>query len=155
MAMVHCHVWFPCIRSHRIHGTPPYARVQTVSYKKVGNLCRCPYSDITLAVRRVRTASRGRVQRVMVIDTDAHQGNGYARDKLHFSDSDLFIVDLYNAGTHCTVPVYRASSTDTLCRSDWFCRAGPPAANNHYRARSAVSLEQVDVVDMCSLHCIP
>jgi histone deacetylase 11 len=32
----------------------------------------------------------------MVIDTDAHQGNGVARDKLHFKDSDLFILDAYN-----------------------------------------------------------
>ncbi len=26
----------------------------------------------------------------------AHQGNGHARDKLHFKDNDLFIVDIYN-----------------------------------------------------------
>ena len=38
------------------------------------------------------------MQKVMVVDTDAHQGNGYARDKLQWNDHDLFIVDLYNAG---------------------------------------------------------
>ena len=32
----------------------------------------------------------------MVIDVDAHQGNGVARDKLHWQDSDLFILDVYN-----------------------------------------------------------
>lgn len=58
----------------------------------------CAYSDITAAVRRVRAATGGRVQRVAVIDTDVHQGNGPARDKLHFRDGDLAIVDLYNAG---------------------------------------------------------
>lgn len=40
--------------------------------------------------------TRPQVQRVMVIDTDAHQGNGVARDKLHFKDGDLFILDVYN-----------------------------------------------------------
>jgi acetoin utilization deacetylase AcuC-like enzyme len=34
----------------------------------------------------------------MVVDTDAHQGNGYARDKLHFEDNDVFVLDVYNAG---------------------------------------------------------
>lgn len=58
----------------------------------------CAYSDITAAVRRVRVATGGRLQRVAVIDTDVHQGNGPARDKLHFQDADLAIVDLYNAG---------------------------------------------------------
>lgn len=42
------------------------------------------------------------MQRVAVIDTDVHQGNGPARDKLHFRDADLAIVDLYNAGATCT-----------------------------------------------------
>lgn len=58
----------------------------------------CPYADITLAVRRLRAVSRGAVQRVLIVDTDAHQGNGHARDKVHFVDADTFIVDLYNAG---------------------------------------------------------
>lgn len=38
------------------------------------------------------------MQRVAVIDTDVHQGNGPARDKLHFQDEDLAIVDVYNCG---------------------------------------------------------
>ena len=58
----------------------------------------CPYSDITLAIRRVRAASEGAVQRVMILDTDVHQGNGHERDKLHWQDDDTFIVDVYNAG---------------------------------------------------------
>eukprot|EP00892_Ulva_mutabilis_P007087 jgi/Ulvmu1/4750/UM020_0034.1 len=57
----------------------------------------CAYSDITAAIRRIRVATGGRVHRVVVIDTDVHQGNGPARDKLHFQDDDLAIVDLYNA----------------------------------------------------------
>ena len=38
----------------------------------------CAYDDITLAAARVRRASGGAVQRVMVIDLDVHQG-GRAR----------------------------------------------------------------------------
>lgn len=41
-----------------------------------------------------RSASQGAVQRVMVIDLDVHQGNGVERDKQHWNDSDLCIVDM-------------------------------------------------------------
>ncbi|MEW5306613.1 MAG: hypothetical protein WDW36_009067 [Sanguina aurantia] len=56
----------------------------------------CPFDDIMLAVRRLRAASGGAVKTVMLIDLDAHQGNGVQRDKLFFGDGDLFIVDMYN-----------------------------------------------------------
>lgn len=54
-----------------------------------------PFDDLTLAVRYARTHTDG-AKRVMIIDLGAHQGNGYQRDKLHFRDEDLFIVDVYN-----------------------------------------------------------
>ncbi|KAK9826406.1 hypothetical protein WJX81_000560 [Elliptochloris bilobata] len=57
----------------------------------------CLYSDLTLALRRVRKASGGAVQKVMIIDLDVHQGNGHERDKLHFQDADTFILDAYNS----------------------------------------------------------
>lgn len=41
-----------------------------------------------------RAASQGAVQRVMVIDLDVHQGNGVERDKLHWDDRELCIVDM-------------------------------------------------------------
>ena len=44
----------------------------------------CAFDDVTLAIRRVRQASGGRVQRILYVDLDAHQGNGVERDKLHF-----------------------------------------------------------------------
>ncbi|GBF94944.1 hypothetical protein Rsub_07445 [Raphidocelis subcapitata] len=56
----------------------------------------CPYDDIYLAVRRLRRASGGAVARVLLVDLDAHQGNGVQRDKLRFSDRDLFVVDAFN-----------------------------------------------------------
>lgn len=52
----------------------------------------CVYPDITLAVHYIRT--RLDKKKVMIIDLDAHQGNGYERDFL--SDDNTFIVDCYN-----------------------------------------------------------
>jgi len=56
----------------------------------------CVYSDITLSLRHLRKHCPG-VKEVMIIDLDAHQGNGYARDKRESNDTDLFIVDIYNS----------------------------------------------------------
>jgi len=33
----------------------------------------------------------------MIIDLDAHQGNGHELDKLEVRDRDLFIVDMFNS----------------------------------------------------------
>jgi len=33
----------------------------------------CMFSDLTLALRKIRTASQGSVNKVMIIDTDVHQ----------------------------------------------------------------------------------
>jgi histone deacetylase 11 len=52
----------------------------------------CVYPDITLAVHYLRT--RLSKKKIMIIDLDAHQGNGYERDLLE--DDDTFIVDYYN-----------------------------------------------------------
>lgn len=52
----------------------------------------CCYADITLAVRELQR--QGHIRRVMVVDLDAHQGNGYARDFL--GDKDVYIMDVYN-----------------------------------------------------------
>lgn len=52
---------------------------------------------MTHARRRVRKATSGAVSRVLLIDLDAHQGNGVARDKLALRDDDLAILDMYNA----------------------------------------------------------
>jgi histone deacetylase 11 len=52
----------------------------------------CVYPDISLAVHYLRT--RLGVRRVMVVDLDAHQGNGHERD--HLGDPDLFTFDAYN-----------------------------------------------------------
>lgn len=58
----------------------------------------CAYSDITMAIQQIRVASGGAMDKVWVIDTDAHQGNGYARDKLRSAATHTIIIDLYNSG---------------------------------------------------------
>ncbi|ELT95657.1 hypothetical protein CAPTEDRAFT_197333 [Capitella teleta] len=53
----------------------------------------CAYADITLAIRFLlqRTST---ISKVMIVDLDAHQGNGHARD---FMDEDgVYILDIYN-----------------------------------------------------------
>ncbi|GLC37260.1 hypothetical protein PLESTB_001142700 [Pleodorina starrii] len=56
----------------------------------------CPFDDLVLAIRRVRRAA-GRRLVVLLIDLDAHQGNGVERDKLQLPVEDLHILDAYNA----------------------------------------------------------
>lgn len=52
----------------------------------------CVYPDISLAVHYLRT--RMGMRRIMVVDLDAHQGNGHERD--HLDDPDIFTIDCYN-----------------------------------------------------------
>lgn len=79
----------------------------------------CAYDDWMLGLRRLRRATNGRVKQAIYIDLDVHQariamrqaagyeaghvhngmdmqGNGVARDKLHFEDDLLYILDMYN-----------------------------------------------------------
>ena len=53
----------------------------------------CIYPDISLAVYWTREFYD--VQRIMIIDLDAHQGNGYERDFMY--DANVFTCDMYNA----------------------------------------------------------
>lgn len=52
----------------------------------------CIYPDITMIVHYLRT--RKDKKRIMIIDLDAHQGNGHERDAI--GDEDVYIVDFYN-----------------------------------------------------------
>ena len=54
----------------------------------------CVYADITLAIKFLRQHVES-INRVMIIDLDAHQGNGHEHDFLN--DSDVYIIDAYNA----------------------------------------------------------
>lgn len=52
----------------------------------------CIYPDISLAIHYLRT--RRNIRKIMIIDLDAHQGNGYAKD--YPIDDEIYIVDCYN-----------------------------------------------------------
>lgn len=52
----------------------------------------CAIADVTLAVQALR-AKHPEIKNVMIIDFDAHQGDGYARD--FKDDAGVFIVDVY------------------------------------------------------------
>ncbi|XP_030745742.1 histone deacetylase 11 [Sitophilus oryzae] len=54
----------------------------------------CAYADITLLVHFLFYHFPRQVQKVMIVDLDAHQGNGYEND---FKDFDkVYIMDVYN-----------------------------------------------------------
>ncbi|XP_066154489.1 histone deacetylase 11 isoform X1 [Euwallacea fornicatus] len=54
----------------------------------------CVYADITLLIHFLFYHFPKQVQKVMIVDLDAHQGNGYQND---FKDNDtVYIMDVYN-----------------------------------------------------------
>ncbi|XP_067683770.1 histone deacetylase 11-like isoform X2 [Haliotis asinina] len=57
----------------------------------------CAYADITLSIKFLFEKVEG-VAKVMIVDLDAHQGNGHERD---FMDDDrVYIMDVYNRGIY-------------------------------------------------------
>lgn len=52
----------------------------------------CPLADISLIVKELRREKQAR--KIMIIDLDAHQGNGYETD--FKGDNDVYILDAYN-----------------------------------------------------------
>ncbi|KAG5898612.1 hypothetical protein JTB14_020988 [Gonioctena quinquepunctata] len=54
----------------------------------------CPYADITLLIKFLFYHFPRRVQKVMIVDLDAHQGNGHERD--FKNNPDVYIMDVYN-----------------------------------------------------------
>mmetsp|Transcript_665 Transcript_665/g.571 ORF Transcript_665/g.571 Transcript_665/m.571 type:complete len:225 (+) Transcript_665:28-702(+) len=65
----------------------------------------CVYADITMAIQYIRVALRNtsaRNCRVLIIDLDAHQGNGHERDAKDFfkNDRNIRILDGYNASIY-------------------------------------------------------
>ncbi|XP_059170757.1 histone deacetylase 11-like isoform X2 [Physella acuta] len=53
----------------------------------------CAYADITLSIKFAFEKIEG-VSKVMIIDLDAHQGNGHERDFM--DDERVYILDVYN-----------------------------------------------------------
>ncbi|KAL6839546.1 hypothetical protein ACP4OV_030816 [Aristida adscensionis] len=56
----------------------------------------CAYADISLCIQFAFV--RLNISRVMIIDLDAHQGNGHEKD--FANDGRVYILDMYNAGIY-------------------------------------------------------
>jgi histone deacetylase 11 len=52
----------------------------------------CIYPDITFITQKLRHVYG--IKKIMIVDLDAHQGNGHERD--HLGDEDIHIFDAYN-----------------------------------------------------------
>ncbi|XP_071960728.1 histone deacetylase 11-like [Antedon mediterranea] len=53
----------------------------------------CAYADITLTIKFLLQRMEG-VKKAMIVDLDAHQGNGHERDFM--GDDQVYIMDVYN-----------------------------------------------------------
>lgn len=58
----------------------------------------CAYADITLLIYFLFNNYPNKVQNVMIVDLDAHQGNGYERD--FQDDLKVYVLDVYNKGIY-------------------------------------------------------
>ncbi|XP_050219202.1 histone deacetylase 2 isoform X2 [Mercurialis annua] len=56
----------------------------------------CAYADISLCIHFAFV--RLNISRIMIVDLDAHQGNGHEMDFYH--DSRVYILDMYNPGIY-------------------------------------------------------
>jgi len=54
----------------------------------------CIYADITICIKHLQEFYSDKVKKVMIIDLDAHQGNGHERDFV--GNPSVCIVDAYN-----------------------------------------------------------
>lgn len=56
----------------------------------------CVFADISLSIHAIRQYTH--VKKVMIIDLDAHQGDGHEKEKINNEDEDLYIIDAYHEG---------------------------------------------------------
>lgn len=57
----------------------------------------CAYADITLCIKLIFQHFK-QIDKVMIVDLDAHQGNGHERDFM--GDDRVYILDVYNGGIY-------------------------------------------------------
>nr|CAD7203368.1 unnamed protein product [Timema douglasi] len=58
----------------------------------------CPYADITLLINFLLKYEQQHVKSAMIVDLDAHQGNGHEHDFL--KHPNVYIFDMYNCGIY-------------------------------------------------------
>ncbi|CAF3717055.1 unnamed protein product [Adineta steineri] len=54
----------------------------------------CAYADLTLLIKNLFIYYSERIKKVLIVDLDAHQGNGHEHDFMN--DERVFIMDMYN-----------------------------------------------------------
>jgi histone deacetylase 11 len=64
------------------------------------------FADITLCAYFAR--DKKKIRRIMIVDLDAHQGNGHERDLM--GDQDVYILDVYNPEVYPQVGAYFSAS---------------------------------------------
>ncbi|CAF3954546.1 unnamed protein product [Adineta steineri] len=55
----------------------------------------CAYADLTLLIKNLFIYYSDRIKKVLIVDLDAHQGNGHEHDFMN--DERVFIMDMYNS----------------------------------------------------------
>jgi len=89
------------------------------SYHNGGGFCF--YADISLCISHLKRYHGDRIKKVMIIDLDAHQGNGHERDFMQ--DPNVLIIDAYNPNIYpydfparkaitVDIPVYPSDTDD-------------------------------------------
>lgn len=81
----------------------------------------CVYSDIPLMIRHVHEAYPDKMKKFLIVDLDAHQGNGHEKDKRDGvlpSSISVHIYDQYNSGIFpCDTYAREAIDTDAGLQS--------------------------------------
>jgi histone deacetylase 11 len=81
----------------------------------------CCFADVSLAITIMRQTGELKpgLDRVMIIDLDAHQGNGHERTSI--GDNDIYIFDMYNRAIY---------PQDYVARKRINCDVGLPAGTD-------------------------
>jgi hypothetical protein len=90
---------------------------RTVDRKPIARQCSASHPVHAALYKHRLTPDPSAHVQVLYVDLDAHQGNGVERDKLHFHDKDLFIIDAYNrcaTGSPPSIPPVLASLMFTI-----------------------------------------
>ncbi|XP_034251211.1 histone deacetylase 11 [Thrips palmi] len=93
----------------------------------------CPYADISLLIQFLLKYEKNRVSRVMIVDLDAHQGNGHERD--FYGLDNVYVMDVYNSKIY---PRDRGAKLGIQCNIE----LRPLTSDHEYLDLVEVHLEQ-------------
>lgn len=78
----------------------------------------CFYNDIGLVCQYLWKYRSSQVRNIMIVDLDAHQGNGHERDKLLFGNGRMFIIDAYNQSIFPRDKLAKTAIDETILVTD-------------------------------------